>query len=109
MFNSYHAGNHSSTVSINAVTGSILRNHPKSWFVQFHLESPFAKSLFAEGGHKAKKTVTDREGAWAGITRTVDDPDKNIVILQMVICGDMQVIAECVYEKDYFAEPPKGE
>ena len=34
-------------------------------------------------------------------TYTVADPDKNIIVLQMVICGDMEVIAECVYAKDY--------
>lgn len=36
-----------------------------------------------------------------GYTRNERDPDKDITILQMVICGDMEVIAELVYTKDY--------
>ena len=27
--------------------------------------------------------------------------DKDITVLQMVICGDMEVLAELVYTKDY--------
>lgn len=45
-----------------------------------------------------KKKVYDERYA---LDRTVDDPDKNIVVLQMVICGDMEVLAELVYAKDY--------
>ena len=29
------------------------------------------------------------------------DPQKDIIVLQMVLCGDMEVLAECVYAKDY--------
>ena len=38
------------------------------------------------------------------IYRDEHDPDKDITILQMVICGDMEVMAELVYTKDYTAE-----
>ena len=37
MFNTYHAGNTIQNIKINAVTGAILKNHPKSWFERFHL------------------------------------------------------------------------
>lgn len=86
MFNTsnYHAGN----LKINAVTGAILKNHPKSWFERFNLKSDRAKQLFNEGGHKC----------YVDYSRL---PDNDIVILQMVICGDMEVIAELVYKKDY--------
>lgn len=87
MFNSYHAGNQS--VQINAVTGAILKNHPKSWFERFNIKSDRAKSLFREGGHQAYLYGRDRT------------PEKDITILQMVICGDMEVMAELVYTKDY--------
>ena len=90
MFNSYHAGNNTQNVQINAVTGAILKNHPKSWFERFHLQSNRAKALFQEGGHKAYTRYGD--------TR---DPENDITILQMVICGDMEVMAELVYTKDY--------
>ena len=61
-------------VKVNAVSGSILKNHPKSWFRAFHINSPLAKELMAEGGR--------------------------IVILQMMLCGDNYVVAECVRRND---------
>lgn len=91
MFNSYHAGNHTNNFKINAVTGAILKNHPKSWFERFHLNSERAKLLFKEGGHKFG--YYDVNNGKIGIT-----------ILQMVICGDMEVMAELVYTKDYEME-----
>ena len=100
MFNTYHAGNHTNNVSINAVTGAILKNHPKSWFERFHLNSERAKELLVESGHHAKKKVYDYEYRY---NRTEDNPDKDITVLQMVICGDMEVMAELVYTKDYNA------
>lgn len=100
MFNTsyYKAGNHTNNIKANAVTGAILKNHPNSWFERFHLNSNRAKELLVENGHHAKKKVYDDE---LMINVTVDDHDKSIIILQMVICGDMEVIAELVYAKDY--------
>lgn len=83
MFNSYHT---TQSTKINAVSGAILRNHPKSWFRRFNLKSSLADSLLTPGGHRAE--------SWR-------ENDKDIIVLQMVICGDMEVIAECVYRKDY--------
>ena len=34
----YHAGNHTNNIKINAVTGAILKNHPKSWFERFSID-----------------------------------------------------------------------
>ena len=89
MFNSYHAGNTTNSVNINAVTGAILKNHPKSWFERFHLRSERANELLKEGGHKFW-TYDERSRTYVGIT-----------VLQMVICGDMEVMAELVYTSDY--------
>ena len=77
------------SIKINAVTGAILKNHPKSWFERFHLKSDRAPQLLTEGGHKATSF---------NITRI---PEKDITVLQMVICGDMEVMAELVYTQDY--------
>ena len=93
MFNTYHAGNCTQSIKINAVTGAILKNHPKSWFERFHLESKRADQLLTEGGHKGKD--------WIYSDKYNLNPEKDITVLQMVICGDMEVIAECVYRKDY--------
>lgn len=105
MFNTsyYQGGNVSNTVKINAVTGAILKNHPKSWFERFHLDSNRAKALFKEGGHQATKEVCtnwdSNYGRHSYVTQR--DTDKDITILQMVICGDREVMAELVYTKDY--------
>ena len=93
MFNTsnYHAGN--TNVSIHAVTGAILKNHPKSWFERFNLKSERAKQLLCEGGDKG------RERTDYGYQK--NNPDNAITVLQMVICGYMEVMAELVYTKDY--------
>ena len=102
MFNSYSCSPKQS-ISINAVTGAILKNHPKSWFERFHLRSERAEKLLCEGGHQGKKKVW-KEASWrsgGGYYDTERDTDKDITVLQMVICGDMEVMAELVYTKDY--------
>ena len=91
MFNTYHAGNHTNNTNINAVTGAILKNHPKSWFERFNLRSDRAKRLLIEGGDKGNDY------------RGYANPANAITVLQMVICGDMEVMAELVYTKDYAA------
>lgn len=96
MFNTYHAGNHTNNTNINAVTGAILKNHPKSWFERFNLNSSRAKRLLTEGGDKGYKQYS------------YDDSCNPITVLQMVICGDMEVMAELVYTKDYVASMEVG-
>ena len=100
MLNSYSYSNNNQSVKINAVTGAILKNHPKSWFERFNLISDRAKALLHEGGNKAQQEKTDFSERRCR-TYYVDNPDKDIIVLQMVICGDMEVIAECVYREDY--------
>ena len=100
MFDVYHSNKNTNNFKINAVTGAILKNHPKSWFERFHLTSDRAKQLLIENGHQATKKEYRNNDRYYD-TYTVADPDKNIIVLQMVICGDMEVIAECVYAKDY--------
>lgn len=102
------------SIKINAVTGSILKNHPKSWFEQFSLKSERAAQLLHTDGHTAKKRVYEKplySGPYSyGSERLVDDPENNIIVLQMMICGDMEVIAECVRAKDFYSEEaPYGE
>lgn len=102
----YTSMHNTQNIKINAVTGAILKNHPKSWFERFHLNSERAKSLLCEGGHSAtKRTYNDDFRC----SMTEKDPGNNIIVLQMVICGDMEVIAECVHEKDYRYVVPQEE
>lgn len=104
MFNSYsNTCKPTQSVQINAVTGAILKNHPKSWFERFHLKSPRAEELLTEGGHRATEKAYNKQ---YGREMNEAKPDKDIIILQMVICGDMEVMAELIYRKDY--EEVKG-
>ena len=105
MFNTSncHAGNHTNNFQINAVTGAILKNHPKSWFERFHLKSDRANALLKEGGHTAFDRKYENSPLYPNYYRNVENLDKNITVLQMVICGDMEVMAELVYTKDYEA------
>lgn len=98
MFNTsnYHAGNYTNSIKINAVTGAILKNHPKSWFERFNLNSDRAKQLLTEGGDVGKELVKGEYCNWKK-----ENPERAIIVLQMVICGDMEVMAELVYKKDY--------
>lgn len=102
MFNSYNYKAGDQSVKINAVSGSILKNHPCSWFERFNLNSNRADALLKEGGYKAtKKKYIESAFYRSGYETWVDTPDKDIIILQMMVCGDMEVIAECVYRSDY--------
>lgn len=101
MFNSYYGGSNHQSVHINSVTGAILKNHPKSWFERFHLKSERAKELLKEGGDKGRKLEYND---FLNRSEVKSNPDNAIVVLQMVICGDMEVLAECVYEKDYISQ-----
>lgn len=105
MFNSYSC-NPKQSISINAVTGAILKNHPKSWFERFHLKSNRAEALLTEGGHQAFKKEYNYDSHFE---ITVKNPDKDITVLQMVICGDMEVMAELVYTRDYEAQEMVGD
>lgn len=95
MLNSYanSGGNKlSQSLKINAVSGSILKNHPKSWFMLLDLNSIDANEVLAVGGHKAR--------IWGSSSY---NPDKDIIVLQMMMCGEMKALAECIYRKDYEA------
>lgn len=85
----YKAGDSKQYLKINAVSGGILKNHPESWFERFHLNSPHAETRFS------KPTRNKR--------------DDDVIVLQMMVCGDMEVIAECVYRKDYEVKVEEGE
>lgn len=110
MFNNYSYKGGNTTTNINAVTGAILKNHPKSWFERFNLQSKRAEALLTEGGHKGFDTKWHRGNGWDdGYYKNEENHDKDIVVLQMVICGDMEVIAECVYAKDLINKENQNE
>ena len=104
MFNTYRGGTSTSSVKINAVTGLILKNHPKSWFEKFDLNSDRAKRLFKEGGDKGYQFC---EG-YGGRGYSIDNPENAIVVLQMMLCGEQTVVAELVFKKDFESREMEG-
>jgi hypothetical protein len=60
---------------VNAVTGNIIKTYKDSYFKRFHLKSNLSERLL--------------------------EPGASEIIIQMVICGDMEVIAELMRKKDY--------
>lgn len=63
------------TLKITTCSGGIYKTYKESWFKKFHLESPLAKALF--------------------------QLDESTIILQMVICGENEVIAELIRKEDF--------
>lgn len=93
MFNNYNNNNSYNNLHINAVSGGIYKTYVETWFKRFHLQSDVAQILFSK--NKAFYNPSTNEFY-----------DKNhsgyekVIVLQMVMCGDMEVIAELILEKD---------
>lgn len=83
MLNSYSksvVSNH-----VNSVSGNITKTYPKSFFKRFHLKSPLADNLL------------DKVPCMSKYGSSVE----RVQVIQMVVCGDMEVIAEIMWQKDY--------
>ena len=72
LYSNYETNN---TLNINACSDGIYKTYKESWFKRFHLESLMAKGLF--------------------------QPNESTIILQMVICGENEVIAELIKKEDF--------
>lgn len=83
--NTYSASNNN--LNINAITGTILKNYKDSFFLRFSLKSPLADRLLSKNP----------------ILKTENYPykEKEVVIVQMMICGDMDVISEIMWKEDF--------
>ena len=103
MFDNYNNTKTINNLKINACSGGIYKTYKESWFKRVHLKSELMESLsnptrikyYAEeddymiGNHYKKDSYTDYY-----------KKAKPITILQMVICGEMEVIAEIIYTED---------
>lgn len=105
MFNNhtYKAGDVTNTLKINACSGGIYKTYKESWFQRFHLKSGLSEKLFRKEecyydirDNKFLIDITnyDRQNY-------VDKYLFEVVILQMIICGDMEVIAELILKNDF--------
>lgn len=75
MLNNNSSLNVSVSSHVNAVTGNIIKTYKDSYFKRFNLSSRFADEVFKENADK--------------------------VVIQMTICGSMEVIAELIDKEKY--------
>lgn len=104
MFNSYSTGDVTNTLKINACSGGIYKTYRESWFLRFNLKSTLADTLFRkEKCFYNKRTDRYNTSKWDLEINGYNDEEniQEVVILQMIICGDMEVIAEIILKKDF--------
>ena len=103
MFDNYNNTKTINDLKINACSGGIYKTYRESWFKAVHLKSELMKYLSDSTRirYYAKKDdymIGDyyKNGFYTNYYREA----KPITILQMVICGEMEVIAEIIYTED---------
>lgn len=109
-------GNASLSLKINAVSGSLVKNHAKSFFVKVNADSEEGQTLFSNSpmwperefglfNGRMRKRQEDYSGAFcmeALDTRT--GYWKPVQVLQALILGDNNFFCEVVYEEDLIQE-----
>lgn len=92
MFNNYSTTTNKTVVSnhINAVSGNITKTYVNSFFLRFHLKSELANRLLSPRPCYKCKRAGD-----------MYEESHLVQVVQMVICGDMEVIAEVIFKEDY--------
>lgn len=101
MFNTYNAGN--TNLKINACSGGIYKTYKESWFINFHLNSTLANKMLRKEGCYYRPGYgysTDIYDLTESGNRCLEKV-KEVEILQMVICGDKEVIAEVILKEDF--------
>ena len=104
MFNNYNAGD--TNIKLTACSGGIYKTYKESWFKRFNLNSVLADKLFRKENCFYNKRTNKFGTAICYVnessiyTNDKDDIDE-IIVLQMILCGDMEVIAELINKKDF--------
>ena len=85
MFNNYSISNKNIVSNhVNAVTGNITKTYAKSFFKRFNLKSRRADELLSPTP-----------------TLTIGYSSRCVEVVQMVVVGDMEVVAEIMFKEDY--------
>jgi hypothetical protein len=85
MFNSYNVSN-PQEVNINAVSGTMIKNYKDSFILRFDMRSNMADKIL-------DKNPTLYKGSYG--------EDKPVVVLQVMLCGDKQLLAEVMWKEDF--------
>lgn len=92
MLNTYNQKiNNQTEISINACSGGIYKTYKESFIKRFHLKSELSNEVLSDNPTmllKTGKSYPEKERV-------------DIVIVQVVICGDMEVIAEIIKKEDF--------
>lgn len=83
MFNSYNVSNQQA-VCINAVSGTMVKNYKDSFIVRFHMNSEMAGCVLC------KEPTLERK-----------NKDVPVVVLQVMLCGDKEFLAEVMWREDF--------
>lgn len=108
MFDNYNKT--TNNLKINACSGGIYKTYKESWFKRFHLKSELMEFLSNPTRIRYYSEANDYMiGDYYKNSSYTDyyKKAKPIIILQMVICGEMEVIAEIIYKEDldkYYGE-----
>lgn len=101
MFNTYNAGD--TNLKINACSGGIYKTYKESWFVNFSLNSNMADKILRKEGCYYRPGYGYSTNKYALVDRGNDGLEKvkEVEILQMIICGEKEVLAEVIYKEDF--------
>lgn len=84
MFNSY-TSNPTASINVNSVSGTLAKTLKDSFFIRFNMKSNYAETIFDDQNpHINHKYETVR-----------------IVVLQVMLCGDKEFLAEIIKKEDY--------
>ena len=101
MFNTYNAGD--TNLKINACSGGIYKTYKESWFINFHLGSTLSNKILRKEGCYYRPGYgysTDKYDLAESCNKGLEKV-KEVEILQMIICGDKEVIAEVILKEDF--------
>ena len=103
MFNTYRPTHNSyNSLNINAVSGMLVKNHPKSFMVQCCFGSKIANRLFnTEKPTFAIEHTKYRESRYGCRESYKEYEYKDVVVLQTLLCGDDRVMCEVVFKEDW--------
>lgn len=76
--------NLSTTVSFNAVSGTLIKSCSESKITRFHMKSQYAKGFF-----NTEQPYVDTQ-----------DTRKKVILLQVMLCGDSEFLVEFLEKKD---------
>lgn len=90
-------------LKINACSGGIYKTYKESWFINFHLGSTLSNKILRKEGCYYRPGYgysTDKYDLVESCNKGLEKV-KEVEILQMIICGDKEVIAEVILKEDF--------